>query len=53
MKDETIRATNARTIVEKKLETDKNYHEKLTNVKKENEVLHKKTLQYKTDMHEM
>ena len=30
VKDETVRATNAKTDVLEKLEVDKNYHEKIT-----------------------
>lgn len=35
-----------------KLEYDKGYQERLTTQKRENEVIHKGVLEYKTDMHE-
>lgn len=52
VKDCTVRADNAKTEVISKLENDKGYKDRLQKRKKENEVLHKNTLEYKTNMHE-
>lgn len=52
VKDNTVRANNAKTDVLEKLKYDKGYGERLATRKKENEVLHKNTLEYKTTMHE-
>lgn len=52
VKDESVRAKNARDSVMDKLEYDKGYQERLTFQKRENEVIHKGVLEYKTDMHE-
>ncbi len=52
VKDETVRALNARTTVMEKLEYDKGYSERLETQKRENEVIHKGVLEYKTEMHE-
>lgn len=52
VKDETIRASNAKSSVMVKLEQDKKYMEHLTSKKKENEKIHKGVLEYKTEMHE-
>lgn len=52
VKDETVRAHNARTTVMEKLEYDKGYAERLETQKRENEVIHKGVLEYKTEMHE-
>ena len=46
-----MRATNAKNEVTAKLTYDGGYKERLTNQKKENEVLHKRTLEYKSEMH--
>ena len=51
VKDQTVRATYARNQVLDKLNYDKDYQENLTTRKKENEVLHKNTLGYKSEMH--
>ena len=45
-------ATNAKTHVLEKLQKDKAFDEKLLSQKKENEVIHKGVLEYKTTMHE-
>jgi len=50
--DELVRAANAKNEVVAKLEYDKGYQERLGTRKKENEQLHKKTLEYKSNMHE-
>jgi hypothetical protein len=47
-----VRANNAKTDVLDKLKYDKGFEERLSTRKKENEVLHKNTLEYKTTMHE-
>lgn len=47
-----MRATNFKNEVVSKLEYDKGYQERLGTRKKENEQLHKKTLEYKSNMHE-
>ena len=47
VKDQTLRADNAKSSVMEKLVTDKDYADRLNTRKKENEVLHKNTLQYK------
>lgn len=52
VKDNTVRANNAKTDVLEKLKYDKGFGERLATRKKENEVLHKNTLEYKTTMHE-
>ena len=52
VKDQTVMATNAKTQVLAKLEKDKAFDEKLQSQKKENEVIHKGVLEYKTTMHE-
>lgn len=52
MKDETIRANNAKASVMTKLEQDKKYMEHLQSKKKENEKIHKDVLEYKTEIHE-
>lgn len=52
VKDQTVRADNAKSQVVSKLEFDKNYKDRLNTGKKENEVLHKNTLQYKAGQHE-
>ena len=52
VKDETVRALNARETVVEKLEYDRGYQERLTTQKRENEVIHKGVLEYKSDMHE-
>ena len=52
MSDQLVRATNFKNEVVSKLEYDKGYQERLGTRKKENEQLHKKTLEYKSNMHE-
>ena len=52
VKDQTVMATNAKTQVLEKLSKDKAFDEKLQSQKKENEVIHKGVLEYKTTMHE-
>jgi hypothetical protein len=52
VKDETIRAINAKDTVMEKLEYDKGYSERLETQKRENEIIHKGVLEYKTEMHE-
>ena len=52
VKDQTIRADNAKASVMSKLVSDKDYADRLMTRKKENEVLHKNTLQYKAQQHE-
>ena len=47
VKDQTLRADNAKSSVMEKLVTDKDYADRLNTRKKETEVLHKNTLQYK------
>ena len=47
-----VRATNAKTTVLDKLGYDQGYQSRLQTRKRENEVLHKNTLQYKADMHQ-
>jgi hypothetical protein len=49
VKDQTIRADNAKSTVMAKLTYDKDFGDRLTSKKKENEVLHKQILEYKTD----
>ena len=51
VKDETVRATNAKSTVMAKLEYDKSYEERLLSKRKENEVIHKSVLEYKSDKH--
>ena len=46
-----MRAVNARTDVMQKLTYDKGYKDRLNTRKRENEVLHKNTLEYKSMMH--
>jgi len=48
VKDQTVQATNAKTAVVQKLEYDRGFKERLNTRKKENEVLHKNTLEYKS-----
>ena len=52
VKDQTVRADNAKASVMTKLVADQDYKERLNTRKKENEVLHKNTLQYKATQHE-
>lgn len=52
VKDETIRANNAKTQVLDKLDIDKTYNDKLQSQKRENEKIHKGVLEYKSEMHE-
>ena len=52
VKDQTVRADNAKTSVLEKLEYDKGYTDRLNTRKRENEVLHKNTLEYKASQHE-
>ena len=52
VKDQTVRADNARTSVMNKLEYDRGYTDRLNTRKRENEVLHKNTLEYKAQQHE-
>ena len=52
VKDSKVRANYAKLDVLGKLKYDKGYEERLATKRKENEVLHKNTLEYKTDMHE-
>lgn len=51
VKDQTVRADNARSSVLEKLNYDKGYKDRLNTRKRENEVLHKNTLEYKSEMH--
>lgn len=51
VKDETVRAGNARETVMEKLRYDQGYQERLQTQKKENEVIHKGVLEYKSEMH--
>jgi hypothetical protein len=51
VKDHSVRADNARTSVMGKLNYDKGYMDRLNTRKRENEVLHKNTLEYKSEMH--
>ena len=48
--DQLVRATNAKNEVNAKLVYDKGFSERLGTQKKENEVLHKRTLEYKSEM---
>ena len=50
--DQLVRATNAKNEVLEKIDYDRGYAERLVTQKKENEVLHKKTLEYKQGMHQ-
>ena len=50
--DQLVRATNAKNDVMAKITYDRNFAERLSTQKKDNEVLHKKTLEYKQNMHE-
>ena len=52
VKDQTVRADNAKTSVLNKLEYDQGYTNRLNTRKRENEVLHKNTLEYKASQHE-
>ena len=52
VKDQTVRADNAKSTVVKKLEYDAGYADRLNTRKKENEVLHKNTLEYKSQQHQ-
>ena len=52
VKDQTVRADNAKSTVVKKLEYDRGYADRLNTRKKENEVLHKNTLEYKSQQHQ-
>merc|ERR1712176_700288 len=52
VKDQTVRADNAKASVVKKLEYDRGYADRLSTRKKENEVLHKNTLEYKSQQHQ-
>lgn len=47
-----MRATNAKNSVLEKITYDRGYSERLAQQKKDNEVLHKVTLEYKKNMHE-
>lgn len=47
-----MRANNAKQDVMEKLKYDKGFEQRMKTRKKENEVLHKNTLEYKTKMHE-
>ncbi len=47
-----MRAENAKTSVLEKLEYDRGYTDRLNTRKRENEVLHKNTLEYKASQHE-
>ena len=49
--DQLVQAANAKSEVIEKITYDRGYQERLTVRKKENEVLHKKTLEYKSNMH--
>lgn len=51
VKDQSVRASNARSSVMDKLNYDKGYADRLNTRKRENEVLHKNTLEYKSQMH--
>ena len=52
MKDQGVRADFAKGTVVNKLEYDQGYAQRLDTRKKENEVLHKNTLEYKAAQHE-
>ena len=52
VKDQTVRADNNKSSVVKKLEYDRGYADRLNTRKKENEVLHKNTLEYKSQQHQ-
>ena len=52
VKDQGVRAENAKTTVMSKLEYDQGYTNRLNTRKRENEVLHKNTLEYKASQHE-
>ena len=52
VKDQTVRADNNKTSVLEKLEYDRGYKDRLNTRKRENEVLHKNTLEYKASQHE-
>jgi len=47
-----VQAENAKQSVLSKLEYDRGYTDRLNTRKRENEVLHKNTLEYKATMHE-
>jgi len=50
--DQLVRATNAKNDVMGKITYDRGFADRLNTQKKDNEVLHKKTLEYKQNMHE-
>ena len=52
VKDQSVRADYAKTSVLNKLEYDQGYANHLNTRKRENEVLHKNTLEYKASQHE-
>ena len=52
VKDQYVRADFAKGTVVDKLEYDQGYKQRLDTRKKENEVLHKNTLEYKAAQHE-
>ena len=52
VKDQSVRADNAKSSVMSKLEYDRGYQDRLGTRKRENEVLHKNTLEYKASQHE-
>ena len=52
VKDQSVRADYGKTTVMNKLEYDKGYTDRLNTRKRENEVLHKNTLEYKAAQHE-
>ena len=52
VKDQTVRAENAKSSVLEKLEYDHGFTDRLNTRKRENEVLHKNTLEYKASQHE-
>lgn len=52
VKDQTVRAENAKASVLEKLEYDHGFTDRLNTRKRENEVLHKNTLEYKASQHE-
>ena len=51
VKDETVRADNSKTAVLDKLEYDRDFNDRLQSKRKENEVIHKTTLEYKSGKH--
>jgi len=52
VKDQSVRADNNKHSVLGKLEYDRGYTDRLNTRKRENEVLHKNTLEYKSSQHE-